>query len=264
MAPATQRAASGEPEPAPAPKDALAGQPAAAEPWPQGISRHATMRISDVLAALGTEFPAVSHSKLRFLEEQGLVAPVRTPAGYRQYSPADVERLRFVLRQQRDRYLPLKVIGEQLAELDAGRGSLALTPQLAAKDGEVARPVGIEQETAESLARSLELEPAFVEALVEAGVIESSPAGHLEAGAAEIVRLAAALAEHGIDARHLRSFRQAADRQVDVVEQVAAPFRSQRSASARARAGTVAVEVGELCAQLHTAFVRGGVQRLAD
>src|SRR5690554_5541588 len=94
--------------------------PGVVGPWPQGISRHATMRISDVLAALDAEFPAVSHSKLRFLEEQGLVTPVRTPAGYRQYSPADVERLRYVLRQQRDRYLPLKVIGAQLAALDEG------------------------------------------------------------------------------------------------------------------------------------------------
>lgn len=90
------------------------------EPWPRGISRRASMRISDVLAALQLEFPAVTPSKLRFLEEQGLVEPVRTPSGYRQYSPADVERLRFVLRQQRDRYMPLKVIGERLAALDAG------------------------------------------------------------------------------------------------------------------------------------------------
>ncbi|NLF05124.1 MAG: MerR family transcriptional regulator, partial [Actinomycetales bacterium] len=134
MVPAPQRARGIEREPSARP-----AQHITPGPWPQGISRHATMRISDVLAALGGEFPAVSHSKLRFLEEQGLVTPVRTPAGYRQYSPADVERLRYVLRQQRDRYLPLKVIGEQLAELDAGRGSQALTPQLAAKDGEVAR-----------------------------------------------------------------------------------------------------------------------------
>ena len=66
----------------------------AVEPWPRGISRRASMRISDVLAALQLEFPAVTTSKLRFWEEQGLVAPVRTSAGYRQYSDGDVERLR--------------------------------------------------------------------------------------------------------------------------------------------------------------------------
>ncbi|NLF04854.1 MAG: hypothetical protein GX593_07650 [Actinomycetales bacterium] len=105
---------------------------------------------------------------------------------------------------------------------------------------------------------------AFVAGLLDGGVLVSNGSGHLEPGALEVVRIAAALAEHGIDARHLRSFRQAADRQVDVVEQIAAPWRSQRGASARAKAGTVAAEVGELCAQLHTAFVRSGVERLDD
>jgi len=219
------------------------------------------MRISDVLTALGSDFPAVSHSKLRFLEEQGLVTPVRTPAGYRQYSPADVERLRYVLRQQRDRYLPLKVIREQLADLDAGRSSEGLTPHLAAQDGEIPHAGADEPDTVDSLALDLGLEVTFVTGLVDAGVLTLTDR-HLEPSAREVVRIAASLAEHGIDARHLRSFRQAADRQVDVVEQLVAPWRSQRSPSARARAGTVAAEVGELCAQLHTALVRGGVAQL--
>ena len=110
--------------------------PATHEPWPRGISRRASMRISDVLASLQIEFPAVTTSKLRFLEEQGLVEPVRTAAGYRQYSPADIERLRFVLRQQRDRYMPLKVIGERLAALDAGEeDEPAPRARLATRDG---------------------------------------------------------------------------------------------------------------------------------
>jgi len=245
-----------------APSRTASAARASAEPWPQGISRHATMRISDVLAALGPEFPAVSHSKLRFLEEQGLVTPVRTPAGYRQYSPADVERLRYVLRQQRDRYLPLKVIGEQLAELDSGRSTENLTPQLAARDGEISRPGADDRESVESVASSLGVELDLVAGLVEAGVLSVTRTGQLEPGSREVVRVAAALVERGIDARHLRSFRQAADRQLDVVEQLVAPWRSQRSASAQARAGTIATEVGELCAQLHTALLRGGVTRL--
>ena len=86
--------------------------------------------------SLQIEFPAVTTSKLRFLEEQGLVEPVRTAAGYRQYSPADIERLRFVLRQQRDRYMPLKVIGDRLAALDAGEeDEPAPRARLATRDG---------------------------------------------------------------------------------------------------------------------------------
>lgn len=257
-APAPQPSAASPATPSSAPSSATPGTP---EPWPQGISRHATMRISDVLGALSPEFPAISHSKLRFLEERGLVTPVRTPAGYRQYSLADVERLRYVLRQQRDRYLPLKVIGEQLAELDAGRAVESLAPQLAAQDGEVAVP-GEERHTVESLASSLGVSVGLVEGLVEANVLTADPAGRLDSWARDVVRLAAALAEHGLDARHLRPFRQAAERQADLVEQVAAPWRSQRSASARAHAATVAAEVGELCAQLHTALVRGAVAGL--
>ena len=230
-------------------------------PWPPGVSREATMRISDVLGDLSGDFPTVTPSKLRFLEEQGLVEPRRTPGGYRQYSPADVERLRYVLRQQRDRYLPLKVIGEQLAALDAGQQEQALTPRLATQDGERTgrRP---SRPTVESLAAQTGTSTSFVEELVDAGVLHlDGDAGDPWAG--EVVTTAAALAEHGIDVRHLRSFRAAADRQVSVVEQVVAPVRGQRAPSAQARAAAMAAEVGELCGQLHTALVRAGVARLA-
>ncbi|WP_456845033.1 transcriptional regulator FtsR [Cellulomonas sp. P5_C6] len=232
------------------------------EPWPRGISRRASMRISDVLASLQIEFPAVTTSKLRFLEEQGLVEPVRTAAGYRQYSPADIERLRFVLRQQRDRYMPLKVIGDRLAALDAGEeDEPAPRARLATRDG--VREAAGARLTVESLARESGVEVAFVEELVAAGVLRGHGTTSFDPWAREIVVAAAALAEHGIDARHLRQFRTAADRQADLVEQVVAPWRGQRSASSRARAGTLAAEVGELCNQMHTALVRAAVADLA-
>lgn len=233
-----------------------------AEPWPRGLSRRASMRISDVLAALRLEFPAVTTSKLRFLEEQGLVAPVRTPSGYRQYSPADVERLRFVLRQQRDRYMPLKVIGERLAALDAGAEEEEAPPRarLATSDGVARTPARM---TAERLAQEAGAAPGLVEELVAQGVLRPDHRGAFDAWARDVVVAAAALSEHGIDPRHLRAFRAAADRQADLVEQVVAPWRGQRSVSARARAGTLAAEVGELCAQLHTALLRSSVADLA-
>ena len=238
--------------------------PHAVEPWPRGISRQATMRISDVLASLQIEFPAVTNSKLRFLEEQGLVEPVRTASGYRQYSPADVERLRYVLRQQRDRYMPLKVIGAQLAALDAGEDDEPpARAQLATNDGVRAAPALVGRYTVGTLAREAGVDEAVVEDLVRAGVLRATSAGHFDAWAREVVVLAAALGEHGIDARHLRMFRAAADRQADLVDQVVAPWRGHRAASSRARAGTLAAEVGELCTQLHTAMVRAAVAELA-
>jgi len=231
------------------------------EPWPRGISRRASMRISDVLAALEIEFPAVTTSKLRFLEEQGLVEPVRTSAGYRQYSPADIERLRFVLRQQRDKYMPLKVIGERLAALDAGEEDEPTSPaRLATSDG--VRPAG-HRLSAHELASDAHVDEAFVTELVAAGVLRQNGNGSFDPWTREVVTSAAALAEHGIDVRHLRQFRTAVDRQVDLVDQLVAPLRGQRSASSRAHAGTVAAEVGELCARMHTALVRAAVADLA-
>lgn len=239
-------------------------RPHVVEPWPRGISRRATMRISDVLGALQLEFPAVTNSKLRFLEEQGLVEPVRTPAGYRQYSPADIERLRFVLRQQRDHYLPLKVIGEQLDALDAGEEDEApARARLATQDGVRQAPAIAGRWTAIGLAVEAGVSEQLVNELVEAGVLRPGPRGYFDLWSRDVVMLAAALAEHGIDARHLRAFRAAAERQVDLVDQVVAPWRGQHATSSRARAGTLAAEVGELCSQLHTVLVRAGVAELA-
>ncbi|WP_083649053.1 MerR family transcriptional regulator [Cellulosimicrobium sp. CUA-896] len=218
------------------------------------------MRISDVLGALRPEFPNVSHSKLRFLEEQGLIEPVRTPAGYRQYSPADVERLRYVLVEQRDRYLPLRVIKDKLAALDSGADYEAPVPRLATTDGD-AGPVR-RRYTVETLAAAAGVERPLVDGLVAAGVLHPTTGGQLDAHALDVVVIAAGLAEYGIEPRHLRTLRTAADRHVNLVEQVVAPWRSQQTASARAHADSLATEIGELCARLHTVFVRQGVDDL--
>lgn len=229
----------------------------AMEPWPRGISRQATMRISDVLRELGAQFPSVSHSKLRFLEEQGLIQPVRTAAGYRQYSPADVERLRFVLTEQRDSYLPLKVIKERLAAMDAGEDAEHPAPRLAGEPAPSRR-----RWTVASVAEVTGTQERFVEELVRAGLVDTEGPGRLTPGAVDVVRLASALAEHGIEPRHLRSFRTAADRQVALADQVVAPLRSQQASAARGQAATTAAEIGELFARLHATWVRQGVEGL--
>jgi len=242
-------------------------RPQLVEPWPHGVSREPSMRISDVLAELGGDFPTLTPSKLRFLEEHGLVEPRRTTGGYRQYSRADVERLRYVLRQQRDSYLPLKVIGEQLAALDRGQAAELLTPRLAAADGERTGAALAGRLSVQAVAEAAHVEPGFVADLVEAGVLTPGPTGHLDPWAYDVVLAAAALAEHGVEARHLRSFRAAADRQVSVVEQIVAPLRGHRTGAVQAHqahAASVAAEVGELCGTLHTALVRAGVAGLTS
>jgi len=243
--------------PAHAARDEHSREQPAVEPWPQGISRQATMRISDVLAALEPQFPSISHSKLRFLEEQGLIDPVRTASGYRQYSPADLERLRFVLTEQRDSYLPLKVIKERLAAMDAGEPAPGPAPRLA--EATSSRPETSRRRwTVETLAEATGTRPEFVDQLVTAGVLRKGPGGRLDSGAPEVVRIVARLADYGIEPRHLRPLRTSADRHVGLVDQLVAPYRSQQTPSARAQAADLAAEVGELMARLHTAWVRQG------
>lgn len=232
-------------------------------PWPHGMSRRATMRISDVLGELRADFPTVSTSKLRYLEDEGLVSPLRTPSGYRQYSPADVERLRYVLRQQRDRFWPLSVIREHLDAMDRGEGDEQEPLAHVVRSPEESAAAHPSRYTMDALAEAAGATPAMVAELVAAGVVRPDPAGHFDPWARDVVRSAAALAEHGITARHLRVFTSAAERQVSLVDQVVAPVRGQSAASARAHAGTLAAEVGELCSQLHTALLRSGVARIA-
>ena len=234
--------------------------PRAVESWPPGISTRATMRISDVLGALRPEFPALTPSKLRFLEEQGLVEPVRTPAGYRQYSLADVERLRYVLAAQRDKYLPLKVIKEERAELDAGHGSVPLARAVPDGAGEL-RPA--DRLTAQSLAESADVDVALVTGLMEAGVIRPDSRGHFDPWTLEVVRIAASVGAHGVEPRHLRAARLAADRSIDLVAAAVAPLRAAGTPSARARAGALGADLGESLAELHTVLLRQGVADLA-
>lgn len=240
-------------EPAPEPDESP-------ERWPHGISRQASMRISEVLAQLRGDFPSVSHSKLRFLEEQGLITPVRTPAGYRQYSPADVERLRFVLSEQRDSYLPLKVIKERLSAMDAGEPAPGPAPRLATPAG-TAPTSARRRWTVESVCEATSTPPEFVRSLITAGLLRTE-SGHLDAGAPEVVRLAGRLAEHGIEPRHLRPLRSSADRHVDLVDQVVAPYRSQQASDGRAHAAGLAEELGDLVSRLHGAWIREGTSSL--
>lgn len=239
-------------------------------PWPQGVSRVASMRISDVLAVLKAEFPAVSHSKLRFLEDQGFISPVRTNSGYRQYSAADIERLRFVLTEQRDRYLPLKVIKGKLYDLDSGvaGGDSLLGPRLAASQGMT--PVQAAVAEFSDVARVAGVQQDFVDELLAAGVLRSHVGVQSESDLAqfvkhdvEIVKLAHVLTQFGIDWRHLRSMRAAADRSVALIDQSVAHLMGRSTVESQGEAETVRRELAEVLAQLHTVWLRDGVEELS-
>ncbi|WP_176732037.1 MerR family transcriptional regulator [Micromonospora rhizosphaerae] len=226
------------------------------------------MSIGEVLAQLRVEFPDTTISKLRFLEAEGLVEPQRTASGYRKYSWDDMARLRFVLTAQRDRYLPLRVIREQLAEWDAsGSAPGRQRPTLVAVGSDGAVPGrGSEAESsdirlgrAELIARS-GIDESTLGELERLGVLVSDPPGWYDGDALIIARAVAGLAAYGLEPRHLRGYRTAADREVGLFAQLVAPLARQSDPAARARAAETARELVALSQQLHAALVRVGLR----
>ena len=188
--------------------------------------------IGEVIAQLRAEFPDVSVSKIRFLEAEGLIQPARSPSGYRRFGPADVDRLRYILTAQRDRYLPLRVIKDQLNADQAEAGPLTRSELLDA--------AGIDE-------RSLaELE--------EYGLVLRSGRQY-PPEAVEAVRAIMALGRYGVQARHLRVLRASADREIALIEQVVAPILRQRSPGARDRAAESARDIASLVRTLHAALI---------
>ncbi|MBX6750286.1 MAG: MerR family DNA-binding transcriptional regulator [Micromonosporaceae bacterium] len=225
--------------------------------------------IGEVLNLLRPEFADVTISKLRFLESEGLVAPLRTPAGYRKYTPAHVERLRLVLAAQRDRYLPLRVIREQLAAAERGErvvGSLLGAPGDASdgRDAGGVAPGGVAEVgeawlTREQLRERSGLDDAGVAELIEYGLLVPGPDGRFGPEALTVARIAARLAQYGLQARHLRAYRGTADREVGLLAQLVPPLSKQ---GGRARALETIHELAALCAQLHGALVRQGLREM--
>ena len=231
------------------------------------------MSIGEVMAVLSAEFSDVSISKIRFLEEQGLVEPQRTAAGYRKFSSRDVERLRYVLSAQRDHYLPLRVIREHLSAMDRGLqpppapGTEPRAPQVVPPvqapvadrfDGRAARL----RLTRAELLRESGVDDELLTALEHFGVLAPAPGSPWYDGEAlEVLAAAAELAAHGIEARHLRMFRTAADREVALAEQVAAPLQRSRGGEASTRAEDVARHISAACLRLHSALVASGLAR---
>ena len=226
------------------------------------------MNIGEVLDRLRPEFPTVTIPKIRFLEDKGLIKPERTPAGYRKFSAADVERLRYVLRMQRDHYLPLKVIGEHLAALDRGLDPPPIEPAVPTVPTVALAADGLP--SPEAFRRRDDLRLSRRELVKIAGISEEqldqleqyalisprSGTGHYDTDALVIATTARELADFGFEPRHLRAFKTAADREVGLVEQVVAPLRRGRDAAARARTEEAVSEIAALSVRLHATLVK--------
>ncbi|GGZ93586.1 MerR family transcriptional regulator [Streptomyces subrutilus] len=226
--------------------------------------------IGTVLTTLRDEFPDVTISKIRFLEAEGLVEPRRTPSGYRKFSTRDVERLAHILRLQRDHYLPLKVIREQLDALARGEQIRIPAPTAHRDPADAVDPtspaalygeVGRERPTVARVGRAELVAAAGVDEvrLVEwesYGLIAEAPGGGFDAEAVTVARLVADLGRFGLEPRHLRAMKAAADREAGLVEQVVAPLRRHRNPQTRAHAEATMKELAGLSVRLHEALVQ--------
>jgi DNA-binding transcriptional MerR regulator len=302
------------------------------------------LSIGEVLALLKDEFADVTISKIRFLESQGLIDPERTPSGYRKFYDAEVERLRWILRQQKEHYLPLRVIKGKLsdgttdelegdddgdaldhasaeeADADAeasaahdepgpiavpaidpstqrlrgpatgdpsrrppppfpeslrrGRearsspAALLTAPEPAPAPVAESAPAPPDAEvelTAEELAAACGVTVVLIAELESYGLVKgvNGPGGrYYDAQALEVVRLAADFGRYGVEPRHLKQWKSAAERQADVIEQVVTPLRRQRNPEARRQAAEAVSELAVMGLKLHRAFLRGAVSKL--
>lgn len=196
------------------------------------MSDRGARSIGEVINLLRDDFPDVSVSKIRFLESQGLIRPSRTSSGYRQFYDDDVERLKFILRQQRDHFLPLKVIkskltlwerGEEWDEPEASAPRVALEPA----EGAVSRA---------ELARRAALSQEQLAALEEYGIVQPvEGSDEYSEQALNIAIQSQRLLSYGLEARHLRTVRLAAEREAELLGQLTTPLRRSRNPETRRR-----------------------------
>lgn len=291
------------------------------------MSDRSYLSIGEVLSLLTAEFPDVTISKIRFLESQGLIDPERTPSGYRKFYEADVERLKWILRQQRENFLPLKVIRGRLGdepetgdepdpvpEADAAKQShptnvaessvttvveapaqprpplrsveeptpitkvrrapvsaspTADTPAVRPAARVTPPPAETEQEvhevalTVEELVEATGLTEARVHELAKFGLIAARTLGgtdYFDADAVAVAQAAAGFLQFGIEARHLKQFKSAADREAGLFEQIVLPLLKQRNPAARRQAAESLEQLGKLGETLRSALVRQAVR----
>lgn len=263
----------------------------------QGERDH--LSIGEVLSLLKEEFPDVTISKIRFLESQGLLDPERTPSGYRKFYEPDVERLRWILRQQKENFLPLKVIRGRLgvdetsgpAAEDEGPDTPAVEPasepprdepadpqpeqrrtrtaaKVPARDGPAVslvpppRPQSDESMTLDEVCENTGLAPERLRELERFGLLTGrtvAGATYYDGDAIAMARIAAAFEAHGVEPRHLKMYKNTAEREVALFEQVVTPLLKQRNPRSRRQASDTLSELVNLAQELRGLLVRQAV-----
>jgi DNA-binding transcriptional MerR regulator len=267
------------------------------------VTERPYLSIGEVLGLLLEEFPDVTISKIRFLESQGLIEPERTPSGYRKFYDDDVSRLRFILREQREHYLPLKVIKGRLDDSDtpqsppdpprgvgnvtqgverpnstnhpsvAGMPIQPVAPVAAVStQGALARDVTDALERPQLLSREelvalTGVDDTTLEELEQYGLISSrriAQQPRYDSTACDVAELATRFARLGIEVRHLRAWRVSADREVGLFEQRVSPLLRQRNPQAKVDVAALLEELVALSTRLHTALVTDAVRGMVE
>jgi DNA-binding transcriptional MerR regulator len=225
----------------------------AATPARERSASAGLLSIGQVLARLTPEFPDLTSSKLRFLEVQGIVSPSRTESGYRKFSAADIERLRLGLTLQRDHYLPLSVIREQLDDVDAGGEAtpLAPPPSIAPTPRRYRR---------DELLAAAGAGPQLLNDAISTGVIIAQES--YQETTVTLLRGLVALDRHGIEPRHLRSLRQGAEREVALIESAMSALLRRTDAPSRAKASELAPELAAKIDEVRSLFVKDALSRV--
>lgn len=259
------------------------------------------LSIGEVLGLLLEEFPDVTISKIRFLESQGLIDPERTASGYRKFYDSDVDLLRVILREQRENFLPLRVIRDRLESGAIEDPTGPTTPprgirNVEASNGVAEAPVGttstlpdssLTDDVTEPTARLDEATEPEANRTYEArdvchfaglsaeqlaelesfGLLAGKGAGErrvFTAADMAIAHAAAGFMQHGVEARHLRAWRQAAEREASLFEQMILPLLRQRNPKARQQALSTLTALAGLGAQLRSAFVHSALSHHLD
>ena len=221
------------------------------------------MTIGEVVERLSTNYPDLSISKVRFLEEEGLVSPERTPGGYRKFSTADVARIEAILKLQKEHFLPLAVIREKLADMDRGR-----MPEELKGDGAVAGPSGRPAEgesvplaTASS---ALGVPDAFLRELIDFNLITTHAGAdgpELRPSDIQIAHVAWDLRRYGVEPRHLRMYDNLAEREAALFGQILTPAYRHNTADSKARLAATLAEITKATGELKRELLR---RALAD
>ncbi len=230
------------------------------------MAESAAHTIGEAINLLREEFPDVTVSKLRFLEGQGLIDPGRSPSGYREFGADDLERIRYILRQQRDHYLPLKVIKSKLTAWE--RGEEPTVEPAGGSPPETYFSTSSVTMGEDELARAAGLTRSQVAALAEHGVLEPERSADgkpsFRDDELDVARAAHRLLALGLEARHLRAFRLAAQREVDLFQGMAGPLLRHPNKENRHKAAEILADAAQAGRDLQEALVRAALRRLLE